>query len=120
MGKHARRSGVGRWIVLAVLLLGLPALIAAGLFVVGGEPWPAVQSAYSCQRKVKVVTATSFAPVLNTIAPALAEADPCVRLEITVADGRGAAALVDRGGRVDPGRRVLGGRRRQRAAGPAR
>jgi hypothetical protein len=94
MGKHARRSGVGRWIVLAVLLLGLPALVAAGLFVVGGEPWPVVQSAYSCQRKVKVVTATSFAPVLNTIAPALAEADPCVRLQITVADGRGAAALV--------------------------
>ena len=94
MGKHARRSGAGRWIVLAVLLLGLPALIAAGVFAVGGEPWPSAQSTNSCERKVEVVTATSFAPVLNTIAPALAAADPCVRLEITVADGRGAAALV--------------------------
>jgi hypothetical protein len=94
MGKHARGSGAGRWIVLAVLLLGLPALVAAGVFVVGGEPWPAAQSAFDCQRKVKVVTATSFAPVLNTLAPQLAEADDCVRLEVVVADGRGAPDLV--------------------------
>ena len=38
-----------------LLLLGLPALVAGGVFVVGGEPWPTGQSACQ-QRKVKVVT----------------------------------------------------------------
>jgi hypothetical protein len=92
-GKHARRSGVGRWIVLAILLLGLPALVATGLVVVGGEPWAV--SSTSCQRKVKVVTATSFAPVLNTMTAGLAEAENCLRLEVVVADGRSAPQLVE-------------------------
>jgi hypothetical protein len=95
MGEHARQSGAGRWVVLAILLLGLPALVAAGVFVVGGESGPAAQSASSssCQRKVKVVTATSFAPVLNTMANQLGEGEDCLRLEIVVADGRSASAL---------------------------
>jgi Ca-activated chloride channel homolog len=95
MGKHVRRSSVGRWIVLAALLLGLPVLVAGGLLVVRGDLGPAVSSAFaSCGQRLKVVAATSYAPVLNTIAPALAEDDPCVRLEVIVADGRSAPQLV--------------------------
>jgi hypothetical protein len=37
-----------------------------------------------------VVTATSFAPVLAAMAPVLDQADDCVRLEVTTADGRAA------------------------------
>jgi hypothetical protein len=96
MGKHVRRSGARRWIVLAILLLGLPVLVAGGVLVLRGDPWPAVQSAFSssCSHRLKVVTASSFAPVLNTIAPGLAQADNCVRLEVIVGDGRGAPQLV--------------------------
>ena len=67
---------------------------------------------------MRVVTAASFAPVLTGVAPALAQGPDCVRLEVTVADGRTAAARVAEvgRGRLDPGRRRLGEQPRSRPA----
>ncbi|HEV7712858.1 MAG TPA: substrate-binding domain-containing protein, partial [Asanoa sp.] len=95
MGKHAARIGVARWTVLALLLLGLPALVAAGLIVVRGDGWSALSPGHSaCDRKLKVVTASSFAPVLSALSARLAKTDTCVRMDIVVADGRAAPDTV--------------------------
>jgi len=55
-----------------------------------GAPSPAESPV--CQTAVRVVTAASFAPVLSALAPALAAGEDCARLEVTIADGRAAAA----------------------------
>ncbi|MEV4618889.1 VWA domain-containing protein [Asanoa sp. NPDC049573] len=95
MGKHAARTGVARWTVFAFLLLGLPALVAAGLIVVRGDGWSALSSGdAACDRKLKVVTAASFAPVLSALSARLAKTDTCVRMDIVVADGRAAPDTV--------------------------
>ncbi|MEV0713620.1 substrate-binding domain-containing protein [Asanoa sp. NPDC050611] len=95
IGKHAARSGAGRIAVFAVLLLGLPALVAAGIVVFRGDGWSALTSGDSaCGRRLKVVAASSFAPVLARMAPELAKADECVRMDIVVADGRAAPDTV--------------------------
>ncbi len=95
MGKHAARGGAARWMVLTFLLLGLPALVAAGIVVVRGDGWSALSpGGTACGRKLKVVTASSFAPVLAAMAPELGKADECVRMDIVVADGRAAPDTV--------------------------
>jgi Ca-activated chloride channel homolog len=48
----------------------------------------------SCDREVRVVTASSFAPVLTGLQRELAQGDECVRLVLVRADGRSAAAAV--------------------------
>ncbi len=49
-------------------------------------------TAPSCDTTLHVVTASSFAPVVNGVTSQLAAADPCIALRVDVADGRGAAA----------------------------
>ncbi|GIF75517.1 hypothetical protein Asi02nite_50350 [Asanoa siamensis] len=79
----------------AFLLLGLPALVAAGIVVVRGDGWSALAPGRAaCGQKIKVVAASSFAPVLAALAPDLAKADECVRMDIVVADGRAAPDTV--------------------------
>ncbi|SNS90228.1 von Willebrand factor type A domain-containing protein [Asanoa hainanensis] len=95
IGKHAARRGVARWTVLTFLLLGLPALVVAGIVLVRSDGWSALSSGDpACDRKLKVVTASSFAPVLAALAPELGKADKCVRMDIVVADGRAAPDTV--------------------------
>ena len=94
MGKHAARSGAVRWTFLTLALLGLPALVAGGVLVARGEGWSPLAADGPCGRKLKVVTASSFAPVLTAVAPGLAAADGCVRMDIVVADGRSAPDTV--------------------------
>jgi hypothetical protein len=48
----------------------------------------------ACTGTLTVVTASSFAPVVSGVAPAMAEGPNCARLDVVVADGRGAAAEV--------------------------
>ncbi|HVH22206.1 MAG TPA: substrate-binding domain-containing protein, partial [Pseudonocardia sp.] len=47
-----------------------------------------------CAGELTVVTASSFAPVLAAVAPALAEGPNCARLNLVSADGRTAATEV--------------------------
>jgi hypothetical protein len=51
-------------------------------------------SAAPCETTLKVVTASSFEPVLSGLTADLAAGDPCVSLEVDVADGRAAAGRV--------------------------
>jgi len=100
MGRHSRsRSGRFRrrgWL-LAVLVTTV-VVVTVG-FVVGRPTEPTARPAASpspspCTTPLHVVTAASFAPVLTDLAPVLSTGENCVRLEVTVADGRAAASRV--------------------------
>jgi Bacterial extracellular solute-binding protein/von Willebrand factor type A domain len=100
MGRHTRsRSGRlrrHRWLLAVVLVTAVG--VAVG-FVVARPTDPTARPAAApspspCTTPLHVVTAASFAPVLSSLAPAMATAEDCVRLEVTVADGRAAADRV--------------------------
>ncbi|HEX6756726.1 MAG TPA: substrate-binding domain-containing protein [Mycobacteriales bacterium] len=57
-------------------------------------PPPSTAALGACARTVRVVTASSFAPVLERLAPALSSGADCLGLETSVVDGRPAAARV--------------------------
>jgi hypothetical protein len=81
------------WLALTSAVLLAAALVTIGL-VVGRPPDETVRPAAvpsPCTTPLQVVTAASFAPVLTGLAPALATGPDCVRLEVTVADGRAAS-----------------------------
>jgi Bacterial extracellular solute-binding protein len=92
MPQHSARTTYSRWrwvpAMAMLLLLGPLALVLATAY--GARPTPA-DGGVACTT-LRVVTARSFAPVLEAVAPGVASGPPCTRLEITVADGRGAAA----------------------------
>jgi hypothetical protein len=100
MGKHAARGTVPVGPILALTTLGVAALvIAATLYVrVRDEPGHAALPTPTCARIVRVVTASSFAPVLDALASQLRGADRCVHLQVEVADGRAAPEVVARTG----------------------
>jgi hypothetical protein len=102
MGKHTSRAGAaGRpllWVAAAALAV---VATASGVDAVRGRPAadPVAGSAAApapggCDRTVKVVTATSFAPVLAALRPALAAGPDCLDLDTVVVDGRAAAGRV--------------------------
>jgi hypothetical protein len=98
MARHTQRgAGWPPWLTPRALLVplvvgGLVALATAGaLTTKGSAPTAAVPS---CPTALRVVTAASYAPVVTGIGPALAAGPDCVRLDVTVADGRAAAARV--------------------------
>jgi hypothetical protein len=101
MGRH--RSGRAPrpvlWVAAAVLVaVGL----TSGAVVVAnrgsGDAEAGRHSALlpesTCDRTVKVVTASSFASVLTAVQPALATGPDCIALDTVVVDGRAAAARV--------------------------
>jgi hypothetical protein len=94
MAKHRAGSLNRRWVVTAVGIAGLTvSVLAAALAWQHDAPSGPADGAVRgpCDRPVRVVTATSFAPVLAAITPVLDQADDCVRVEVTTADGRAAA-----------------------------
>jgi len=92
MAKHRATSGAHRWVWL-VAVLGLAGLALAGILAVVLDSPPESQHAApqaSCdQPPVRVVTASSFAPVLDAMATGFQPRE-CLRLEVTTADGRAA------------------------------
>jgi hypothetical protein len=97
MAKHRAGAGIHRWVAAIVGVLAVSVLIVAAVLVAlwdsrSGRPDEAASS--SCSRTLRVVTATSFAPVLSAIAPVLDRDADCVRLEVTTADGRAAVQRV--------------------------
>ncbi len=115
MSQHRARTtdSLSRWFaaVGALVVLGSLGVVLAA---VGGS-WPA--PADQCP-VVRVVAASSFAPVLAAVAPALASGPGCAQLDVTTADGRGAASRAaaldadvwipdDAAWRGDPGGLVL-------------
>jgi hypothetical protein len=90
MAKHRAGRGADRWILLGIgVLAGLGLIVGVGLTRIDGSPQRAGNAAeLGCDRPVRVVTASSFAPVLQAMAGELAKGDNCVRLDVTAADGR--------------------------------
>jgi hypothetical protein len=88
MAKHRAGPINPRWVVPAVGIAGLTGLVLAGALVLQRDaPSNSADDSAPCDRPVRVVTATSFAPVLAAMTPVLDQADDCVRLEVTTADG---------------------------------
>jgi hypothetical protein len=97
MAKHRAGSVATRWLLTAVGVLAGSALVAGALAVLRNTPSDGSDSigGSACDaRPVKVVTATSFAPVLDALAPVLDHGADCVRLETTTSDGRAAVRRV--------------------------
>jgi hypothetical protein len=97
MPQHRDGTAGFRWFWPAVAVLAGSALaVAAALAVFRGSPSDAAYGVggAACERAVKVVTATSFAPVLNAMAPVLDHGRDCVRLDVTTSDGRAAVRRV--------------------------
>jgi hypothetical protein len=74
-------------------LLGLVGLAGLGI-ALALPPRAADPPPPPCPTGLRVVTAASYAPVVSAVAPALAAGSDCARLDVVVADGRGAAARV--------------------------
>lgn len=55
-----------------------------------GDVADTVQASVPCPTTVRIVTATSYEPVLREVAQLVGSGDACARLEIELADGRGA------------------------------
>ena len=91
MARHsAPRRPAPRWVLPVLLTLGLGA--GAVVVAVQGRPDDSDRAAASaCGTTVRVVAAASFAPVLSAVQPAVADGPDCARLDVVVADGRGAA-----------------------------
>jgi hypothetical protein len=100
MARHrARKRRSSRAIAALVLVTVAASGAVAALALGGGDVIRGVvesdgPSASPCARTLTVVTASSFEPVLTDLAGPLESGEDCVHLEITVADGRAAAAQV--------------------------
>jgi hypothetical protein len=92
MGKH-NAGPRHRWLLPTAGVLGVTGLVVAGVLVLLDDP-PADDTAAGVCGRLRVVTASSFAPALTAAAPGLERGGDCVRLEITTADGRTAAQKV--------------------------
>jgi hypothetical protein len=99
VGRH-ENAGLSRGrVVLLVLVLTVlgSAAVTGAVTAIGRPPASGGPAATAdpadCSRVVRVVSATAFAPVLRSLASTLAEGDQCVRVQLTTADGRGAAAV---------------------------
>jgi von Willebrand factor type A domain len=104
MGRHvARRAGripVYWWVVAIVLAV---AGVAFGLAATSQSDHPVASSSGTgsssgvsgpCSRQLRVVTATSYEPVLQKAADGIAQGPDCVKVTTTRADGSGAADVV--------------------------
>jgi Bacterial extracellular solute-binding protein/von Willebrand factor type A domain len=102
MGKHrSGRAGStllwGAAVVLVVVAVGSAVTAVAQRWSGRSEaskPSAAVLAESTCDRTLKVVTASSFAKVLATVQPSLATGPQCVALDTDVVDGRTAGARV--------------------------
>jgi hypothetical protein len=97
MAKHRAGSAAFRWLWSAVGVFAGAALVAGLLAVLRDSPSDdsgGIGGSACDARPLKVVTATSFAPVLDAVAPVLDHGDNCVRLDITTSDGRAAVRRV--------------------------
>lgn len=93
MTRHRRRSPV-RVPATFAAIAGATGIAALVMLQARADDAASPRAANSaCESTLQVVTARSFAPVLTTLAPKLAADRDCVRLDVSVADGR---AAIDR------------------------
>ncbi|HET6532425.1 MAG TPA: VWA domain-containing protein [Actinoplanes sp.] len=97
MAKHRAGSATHRWVWPVVAVLGLAGVVLAAVLAAVTDDSSGDADAVSrasCERPVRVVTASSFAPVLAAVTAQLDNGDDCLRLEVTTADGRAAVKRV--------------------------
>jgi hypothetical protein len=94
-GPHARhaKSSHGPRLVLGIGAAVL-AVILGTVVAYGAIERDSSDAGAGCT-SLRVVTTVSYQPALESVADDLANRDDCVRLEVTVADGRGAEPVVD-------------------------
>ena len=103
MGRHvvqrARRRLPAYWYVVAIVLA--VAGVAFGLAATSGSDHPSSSGTGStsgasgpCSRQLRIVTTSSYEPVLQKVADGIAQGPDCVKVAITRADGSGAAGVV--------------------------
>src|SRR4051812_6339203 len=95
VGRHQNQGTSRARVVLLVLVMtvaGTAAVTGAGRLRPGLVQSQAPNPA-DCPRVARVVAATSFAPVLRSLASELAKGDQCVRVDLVEADGRDAATV---------------------------
>ncbi|HEX8627195.1 MAG TPA: substrate-binding domain-containing protein [Catenuloplanes sp.] len=102
MAQHRARQSAPRWLPPAAAVLTLLVVFVAGALIVresrdGATPG-SLASAPPCDRTMRVVTASSFRPVLDRLAPALSRGGDCLRLAVETVDGRAAPEAVARTG----------------------
>lgn len=95
MSRHRRSSSRA---IPVLLLVGTAALFATAGVLVFREPAreqpPAAAAADPCATTLRVVAASSYAPVLRQVAPTLGSGGDCIDLVVITADGRTAARRV--------------------------
>lgn len=96
--EHARPDGPPRrtalWVAVAVLAVVASASTAVAVLAGGPDDETPGAGGPSCERTLRVVTSSSFAPVLDRLEPELDRASDCVALDTVVVDGRSAADRV--------------------------
>jgi hypothetical protein len=94
MPQHRATPSRGPWlpVVGAGAVVGALALVVVTVFSTSstGTTTSTTTSATTDCPVLRVVAASSFAPVLDGVAPAVASGPGCARLDVTVADGRAA------------------------------
>src|SRR6185295_7231726 len=100
MPRHrARRARIWSvWVGAVIAVTGVVVAAAVGYRVWRGTATAGEAASAPCERTIRAVTATSFAPVLRSLTPRLREGADCVNLQATIADGRAAADRVNRTG----------------------
>jgi len=102
MARHRVRKKRLKWFVVAVLAAaGIAVAATSAALLREAEPptqteadEPADAMVVNVCTTLRVVTATSFEPVLTQLAPVLAEGSDCVRIDVEVADGQAAEERV--------------------------
>jgi hypothetical protein len=97
MARHRAGLGGEKWILPALGVFAVLGLLVAGILavVVESSSGSTEQVAgSSCTGPIRVVTASSFAPVFDGIATELDHGANCVRLDVDTADGRKAIQRV--------------------------
>jgi Ca-activated chloride channel family protein len=108
-GRHAAAPSPDRrrWLALAVVALAAAAAVVATIAVTRPSASPNSRSGLAapsgsntststatCPQQLKVVTASSYAPVLTRVAAGLHSGSGCVGVKVSVADGQAAAGVV--------------------------
>jgi Bacterial extracellular solute-binding protein len=95
-GRHRSARAGRRWALATVVAATVGVSLVAALLArdpTGDAGTGGADAATSCPQRVRVLTASSFAPVLDSVAGRL-RPDDCLRVEVTVADGRSAGRRV--------------------------
>jgi hypothetical protein len=93
MGRHRLPSSTATWIVASCLVVVLTVSMALAVYYArprGNLDLTPDAPDGGCARAVRVVTSSSFAPVLANLQRDLDKGDDCIRLNIDVADGQAA------------------------------